>query len=316
MPSSPTQFLPEHLPAEVDLEELVSPPQQERSRRTLHGLVEAGYRLLESEGADALTVTRVAREAGTSVGSFYARFHGKEQLLRYMGELALGHTLAAWADAQGEGENPELAPLATFLVEAYRNGPLARLQALDGVEDPPPTRLSRFRDRSLEEIEARMGEAGSWCGPDSEAPWLAARLLLAGARILAKEEWNATGLDPAKELALALEAYLSSERAGIGSLEVREAAPNESLSPEPEVPVAPMQERPDDLPEEEPGVESQDELDGELEREPQLGLEGDGGTEREAEKGTEPEAEKETDPEGEEEAAEDDLPVDPFDVWG
>jgi AcrR family transcriptional regulator len=54
---------------------------QERSRRTLKRIYEAGTRLLEQHGPSALTVANVASEAGVSTGSIYRRFGSKEQLL-------------------------------------------------------------------------------------------------------------------------------------------------------------------------------------------------------------------------------------------
>jgi AcrR family transcriptional regulator len=54
---------------------------QERSRRTLKRIYEAGTKLLELHGPSALTVANVAAEAGVSTGSIYRRFGSKEQLL-------------------------------------------------------------------------------------------------------------------------------------------------------------------------------------------------------------------------------------------
>ncbi len=62
------------------------PPRQERSRRTLQRIVNAALELLAEEGAEGVTVERVVRRAGSSVGSFYARFRSKEELLRYLDE--------------------------------------------------------------------------------------------------------------------------------------------------------------------------------------------------------------------------------------
>lgn len=283
MSESHSQLLPEYLPAGVDLEELVSPPQQDRSRRTLHSLVESAYHLLEDEGAEALTVSRVAQAAGTSVGSFYARFHGKEQLLRYMGELALGQALVAWKEVQGQHASPDLLPLAAHLVDAFRDGPLARLQLLDGIQDPAPSRLARFRRQSLDDIEGRMAGPQAWCGEDSPAPWVAARLLMAGARTLAKEDGSADpGINTAQELALALESYLKADGAALrspipGAHEVREPAPTPGPREEEREPEA--QAEPPESPDPEEGGEP-----SEQDEEP-------------PEEGDEP-------------------PVDPFDVWG
>ena len=54
----------------------INPPKQARSRRTLERIVEASLEILAAEGPDSLTVHRVVEKAGSSVGSFYARFEG------------------------------------------------------------------------------------------------------------------------------------------------------------------------------------------------------------------------------------------------
>jgi AcrR family transcriptional regulator len=59
--------------------------------------VKAARELLLEGGADAVTVQAVVERAGSSVGSFYARFTGKEDLLRHLDE-------ASWADARRRWE--------------------------------------------------------------------------------------------------------------------------------------------------------------------------------------------------------------------
>ena len=49
-------------------------PRQQRSRELVARALDAADRLLGEEGADALTTTRIAREAGVSVGSLYQYF--------------------------------------------------------------------------------------------------------------------------------------------------------------------------------------------------------------------------------------------------
>jgi len=49
-------------------------PRQQRSRELVARALETADRLLAEEGADALTTTRIAQEAGVSVGSLYQYF--------------------------------------------------------------------------------------------------------------------------------------------------------------------------------------------------------------------------------------------------
>ena len=56
--------------------------QQARSRRTRRVLLDAGFRLLEEEGPEALTIAAVSSRAGVAPGTVYRRFGDKEGLLR------------------------------------------------------------------------------------------------------------------------------------------------------------------------------------------------------------------------------------------
>lgn len=52
---------------------------QERGRRTYEALVTTGFRLLEEREFESITIAELAREAGYSVGAFYARFESKDE---------------------------------------------------------------------------------------------------------------------------------------------------------------------------------------------------------------------------------------------
>jgi AcrR family transcriptional regulator len=52
---------------------------QERGRRTYDALIATGFRLLEDREFESITIAELAREAGYSVGAFYARFKSKDE---------------------------------------------------------------------------------------------------------------------------------------------------------------------------------------------------------------------------------------------
>lgn len=62
------------------------PPQQERSRRTLERILDAAEEVLEEKRFEAATVEEICREAGYTVGAFYARFENKDALLEALEE--------------------------------------------------------------------------------------------------------------------------------------------------------------------------------------------------------------------------------------
>lgn len=97
-------------------------PRQRRGRERVQRLLEAADRLLASEGAGALTTTRVARDAGVSVGSLYQYFPDREAIaealaLGYMGELE--RLMTSLADAAPFGD-PAAEILGAF-ADAFRD---------------------------------------------------------------------------------------------------------------------------------------------------------------------------------------------------
>jgi AcrR family transcriptional regulator len=69
-------------------------PQQERSRAMRERILEASLRVLQEEGALGFTTTRVADEAGISVGSLYQYFPNKHSLVM---ELHRNDVATGWA---------------------------------------------------------------------------------------------------------------------------------------------------------------------------------------------------------------------------
>lgn len=52
---------------------------QQRGHLTYDALVNTGFRLLEKKDLEKISVAELSREAGYSVGAFYARFHSKDE---------------------------------------------------------------------------------------------------------------------------------------------------------------------------------------------------------------------------------------------
>lgn len=72
------------------------PAQQERSRRSEELLVRAARALLRQKDFDRVTIGEIAREAGLSVGGFYARFRDKDVLLDVLEADLLAEMRAAF----------------------------------------------------------------------------------------------------------------------------------------------------------------------------------------------------------------------------
>lgn len=85
----------------------VRPPQQARSRATLARLLETARDMLADTDWRDLAITALCERAASSVGSFYARFEGKDALLDSLASEARSELaeVAAWcaADARRRG---------------------------------------------------------------------------------------------------------------------------------------------------------------------------------------------------------------------
>lgn len=63
------------------MSEHLQPARQDRSKKTQDRILRATERLLASEPFESISLRRIIKEAGTSIGSFYARFRDKDALL-------------------------------------------------------------------------------------------------------------------------------------------------------------------------------------------------------------------------------------------
>ena len=105
-------------------------PQQARSQARIDAALDAATRLLEREGAEAVTTTRVAMEASMAVGSVYRYFPDKAAILdtlwqRYLGEFGhLMDTLGARAEVE-TWDDPVGLVIDAF-VDFYRDKPALR----------------------------------------------------------------------------------------------------------------------------------------------------------------------------------------------
>ena len=64
----------------------VSRPKQLRSQQTLFRILDAAEELIAEKGLADASIPEIVRRAGSSVGGFYARFRGKNEMLRALEE--------------------------------------------------------------------------------------------------------------------------------------------------------------------------------------------------------------------------------------
>jgi AcrR family transcriptional regulator len=158
------------------------PPKQPRSERTLERLVRAGLDLLERAGPEAVTVQAVAARARSSVGSFYARFAGKEDFLEHLAqrirqeELARLRQSAAADPWEGLGLRGAVERAVDLIAETSRRGAKPR----GGPGDPTGEARHAVREELLDELAAHLlASAGA---VRHHEPQLAVRLALRAAQ--------------------------------------------------------------------------------------------------------------------------------------
>ena len=138
----------------------IADPKQARSRRTLERIVAAGIQLLEEGGPDAVTVQAVVRRARSSVGSFYARFQGKDDLLEHLREQVRSSTEAEWKGAVAaepwEGSLEQAAARAVELLLERRPRYDARLRTASRLVSAGED--AELRRKALDELAARLLE--------------------------------------------------------------------------------------------------------------------------------------------------------------
>jgi len=102
-------------------------PRQTRSRQKLARVLEAADRLLVAEGAEALTTTRVAAEAGVSVGALYQYLPDRAAIVDTLAEgyLARLETLMdSFLDRASRETWPDpVAVLVDAFADLYRSEP-------------------------------------------------------------------------------------------------------------------------------------------------------------------------------------------------
>ncbi len=110
------------------------PPKQHRSRRTLQRIARAALELIAQNGVEGTSVGAIARRAGSSVGSFYARFDGKTDLLVYLDEHIWEAVEQRWSDAiaEGLGDRP-IDQLVRGLARLYADMDLVHRGARDAI---------------------------------------------------------------------------------------------------------------------------------------------------------------------------------------
>ena len=129
-------------------------PKQQRSKVTVAAILEATIRILEQEGSDATTTSRIAEVAGVSVGTLYQYFANREAILDALQdrEFERATEMMNRVLARGAyGSDREVArAVIEGLLELHSRAPtLHRLFVVEGLRVTPTERVQAFDMRII-----------------------------------------------------------------------------------------------------------------------------------------------------------------------
>jgi AcrR family transcriptional regulator len=125
-------------------------PRQARAQATVTAILEATIRILEREGMDAATTTRIAEVAGVSVGTLYQYFADRDAILDALQDREFERALALMGEVLSN-ENLTKSPRETItavvrgLGALYASCPaLHRVLVIEGLRVIEPARVEAF----------------------------------------------------------------------------------------------------------------------------------------------------------------------------
>lgn len=134
-------------------------PRQARSRATVTAILDAMTRILDREGTDAATTTRVAEVAGISIGTLYQYFSHRDAILDALQDREFERAMEMMqrvlvADASGSA--PDVArEVIEGLLALYAAAPgLHRVLALEGLRITPTDRVKAFDMRVVSVVRS------------------------------------------------------------------------------------------------------------------------------------------------------------------
>ncbi|MFZ5896202.1 MAG: TetR/AcrR family transcriptional regulator [Myxococcota bacterium] len=141
------------------------PPQQPRSRATVSAILDAAIRVLEREGADAATTSRVAEVAGVSVGTLYQYFSNRDAIIDALQDREFARSTELISRVLMGGTRVPDRQLAKVVIEEllrlYRAAPaLHRLLAVEGLRVADSERVQAFDLRMVTLIRGFLSLAG------------------------------------------------------------------------------------------------------------------------------------------------------------
>jgi len=139
-------------------------PQQQRAKVTVNAILDGMVRVLEQEGFDAASTSRVAEVAGVSVGTLYQYFSNRDAILDALQdrEFERATEMMARVLARGAYASDREAARAVVegLLELHSAAPaLHRVLVLEGLRVTPKDRVQAFDLRLVSTIRSFLALA-------------------------------------------------------------------------------------------------------------------------------------------------------------
>lgn len=125
-------------------------PRQARAQATVHAILEATVQILDREGLEAATTTRIAEVAGVSIGSLYQYFSHRDAILNALQDREFERALTLMQHELAErnlGRSPRETVTAVVrgLAKLYATSPgLHRVLAIEGLRVAMADRVHAF----------------------------------------------------------------------------------------------------------------------------------------------------------------------------
>lgn len=142
-------------------------PRQARAQATVNAVLEAAVQVLEREGVDAATTTRIAEVAGVSIGTLYQYFSHRDAIFDALQDREFERALELLRNVLSDG-NLARSPSETVkavvkgLAEMYASCPgLHRLLAIEGLRVTKAERVYAFDMRVVGIIRHFLAATGA-----------------------------------------------------------------------------------------------------------------------------------------------------------
>ena len=142
-------------------------PQQARAQTTVNAILEGTVQVLEREGPEAATTTRIAEVAGVSVGTLYQYFSHRDAVLDALQEREFDRALAFVTGVLSDGNLAQTPrQTVTAAVEGMsafyiQNPGLHRVLAMEGLRSSKADRLQSFDLRVIALIRHFLAATGA-----------------------------------------------------------------------------------------------------------------------------------------------------------